>query len=99
MLPKELGGRCRLARPTLRSALIDLVPAGVVDPLTLKVYGTNNLRVVDASLMPLQIAAHPQRTVYAIAERVSFTCDIHWKGVERTHREVSIGCRHHPGTN
>ena len=45
--------------------------AGVVDPLTLKVYGTENLRVVDASLMPMLIAAHPQRTVYAIAERVS----------------------------
>ena len=44
---------------------------GVVDPLTLKVYGTDNLRIVDASLMPMLIAAHPQRTVYAIAERVS----------------------------
>ena len=45
--------------------------AGVVDPVTLKVYGTTNLRIVDASLMPMLIAAHLQRTVYAIAERVS----------------------------
>ena len=42
-----------------------------MDPITLKVYGTENLRVVDASLMPMLIAAHLQRTVYAIAERVS----------------------------
>ena len=45
--------------------------AGVVDPVTLKVYDTANLRIVDASLMPMLIAAHLQRTVYAIAERVS----------------------------
>ncbi len=45
--------------------------AGVVDPVSLKVYGTSNLRVVDASLVPLQIAAHLQTAVYAIAERVS----------------------------
>ena len=99
MLPKELGGRCRLARPTLRSALIDPVPAGVVDPLTLKVYGTNNLRVVDASLMPMQIAAHPQRTVYAIAERVRPTCDIYRSRIESIHRGVCPGFRHHPRTN
>ena len=41
-----------------------------MDPVTLMVYGTTNLRIVDASLMPMLIAAHLQRTVYAIAERV-----------------------------
>lgn len=44
---------------------------GVVNPTTLTVYGTSNLRVVDASVMPLHIAAHTQTAVYAIAERVS----------------------------
>lgn len=44
---------------------------GVVDPTTLKVYGTTNLRIVDASVMPLTLATHPQSTIYAIAERVS----------------------------
>ncbi|EPS98728.1 hypothetical protein FOMPIDRAFT_1125896 [Fomitopsis schrenkii] len=41
---------------------------GVVDP-ELKVYGTNNIRVVDLSVVPLQFAAHPMSTVYAIAEQ------------------------------
>lgn len=44
---------------------------GVVND-NLIVYGTSNLRVVDASVIPLQIASHIQSTVYAIAEKVSF---------------------------
>ncbi|KAI0362375.1 alcohol oxidase [Trametes cingulata] len=44
---------------------------GVVDPNSLKVYGTSNLRVVDASIVPLQVASHLQTAVYAIAERTS----------------------------
>lgn len=40
---------------------------GVVDN-TLKVYGTTNVRVCDASIIPLHISAHIQATVYGIAE-------------------------------
>jgi len=43
---------------------------GVVDP-ELKVYGTNNVRVVDLSIVPLHFASHSQATVYAIAERAA----------------------------
>ncbi|KAJ1300911.1 hypothetical protein OPQ81_003336 [Rhizoctonia solani] len=43
---------------------------GVVD-IYLKVYGTENVRVVDASVIPLHIGTHIQRTVYGIAERAA----------------------------
>lgn len=43
---------------------------GVVDP-ELRVYGTEKLSIIDASLMPLIPAAHLQATMYAVAEKAS----------------------------
>ncbi|KEP48703.1 glucose dehydrogenase [Rhizoctonia solani 123E] len=43
---------------------------GVVD-VHLKVYGTENVRVVDASIIPLHIGSHLQRTVYGIGEKAA----------------------------
>ena len=56
--------------PSGTLAMMPLEKGGVVDP-TLLVYGTQNLRVVDASIFPLVPAAHLQAVVYAVAEKVS----------------------------
>ncbi|EKM52126.1 uncharacterized protein PHACADRAFT_212710 [Phanerochaete carnosa HHB-10118-sp] len=43
---------------------------GVVDP-SLTVYGTNNLRVVDMSVVPLHFTGHTQAFTYALAEQAA----------------------------
>ncbi|KAH8898782.1 GMC oxidoreductase [Thozetella sp. PMI_491] len=43
---------------------------GVVDP-ELRVYGTKNLRVIDAGILPFQLTAHTMSTLYAIASRAA----------------------------
>jgi choline dehydrogenase-like flavoprotein len=77
-------GTCAMARQDLH---------GVVDS-SLKVYGTKNLRVVDASIIPMHVAAHTQSTTYAIGEKVSRSgprypgsCD----------NDRTIGWHHHQG--
>ncbi|KAI0059929.1 alcohol oxidase [Artomyces pyxidatus] len=56
--------------PMGTAAMASKALGGVVDN-TLKVYGTSNLRVVDASVLPSMIASVLQATVYAIAEKAS----------------------------
>ncbi|OSD08629.1 GMC oxidoreductase [Trametes coccinea BRFM310] len=56
--------------PLGSASMLPREDGGVVDP-QLKVYGTANVRVVDASVIPLEISAHTQATVYAIAEKAA----------------------------
>lgn len=42
---------------------------GVVDPAELRVYETRSLRVVDASVFPLEPCGNIQAIIYAVAER------------------------------
>ncbi|KLO85258.1 Uncharacterized protein Y057_10815 [Fusarium fujikuroi] len=53
--------------PSGTCAMLPKADGGVVDA-KLKVYGIENLRVVDASVIPLLISAHIQTAVYGIAE-------------------------------
>ncbi|KAJ7627823.1 alcohol oxidase [Mycena polygramma] len=62
--------------PIGTAAMLPREDSGVVDP-SLKVYGTANVRVIDASIIPIQLSAHIQATVYAIAEKAGrFFCYI-----------------------
>lgn len=51
------------------TSMLPLNLGGVVDT-HLRVYGTKNLRIVDAGIQPLVPAAHLQAPVYAVAEKV-----------------------------
>lgn len=52
------------------AAMMSKELGGVVDP-ELRVYGTTNVRVVDASVLPTQFSGHLTATLYAVAERAS----------------------------
>lgn len=55
--------------PSGTCAMLPLAQGGVLDS-HLRVWGTENLRVVDASIFPMIPAAHLQAVVYAVAEKV-----------------------------
>ncbi|KAJ5651972.1 hypothetical protein N7507_009398 [Penicillium longicatenatum] len=56
--------------PVGTASMLPRPKGGVVDP-QLKVYGTKNVRVVDASVLPFQLCGHLTSTIYAVAERAS----------------------------
>ena len=59
-----------VSHPIGTAAMMRRSLGGVVDA-QLKVYDTANLRVVDASIMPLQISAHLSSTLYGVAEKAA----------------------------
>ncbi|KAF7595279.1 hypothetical protein BBP40_006779 [Aspergillus hancockii] len=56
--------------PVGTAAMMPRSIGGVVDS-RLRVYGTSNVRVVDASVLPFQVCGHLVSTLYAVAERAS----------------------------
>ncbi|KAJ5751450.1 uncharacterized protein N7511_008415 [Penicillium nucicola] len=56
--------------PVGTASMLPREKGGVVSH-ELKVYGTKNVRVVDASVLPFQLCGHLVSTLYAVAERAS----------------------------
>lgn len=56
--------------PVSTTAMMPKQVGGVVDS-KLKVYGTSNVRVVDAGILPMQVCGHLTSTLYAVAERAA----------------------------
>jgi choline dehydrogenase-like flavoprotein len=51
-------------------AMLPQSSGGVVSN-KLKVYGTSNVRVIDASILPFQVCGHLSSTLYAVAEKAA----------------------------
>ena len=66
-IKKSLGGN---SHPVSTCAMLSKNLGGVVD-MEGKVYGTHNVRVVDASVFPTQISGHLSASVYAIAGKLA----------------------------
>ncbi|KIP02326.1 hypothetical protein PHLGIDRAFT_130794 [Phlebiopsis gigantea 11061_1 CR5-6] len=66
--------------PSCSCAMLPQSQGGVVDA-NLKVYGTANLRVADASVFPIQFAAHLQMPVYGLAEQAANIIRAEYNGV------------------
>ena len=54
--------------PSSTCAMMPKSKGGVVDA-RLRVYGTANVRVVDAAVFPTQLSAHLSASVYGVAEK------------------------------
>ncbi|KAJ6462721.1 hypothetical protein DFH09DRAFT_573237 [Mycena vulgaris] len=63
-------GFASVAHPIGTAAMMRRSLGGVVDA-QLKIYDIANVRVVDASILPLQISAHLSSTLYGVAEKAA----------------------------
>ncbi|KAK0560099.1 hypothetical protein OC844_003980 [Tilletia horrida] len=59
-----------VAHPIGTCQMAPQAQGGVVDP-NFKVYGTANVRVIDASVLPQQLSAHLSANLYGVAERAA----------------------------
>ncbi|KAG5337117.1 hypothetical protein C0989_010724 [Termitomyces sp. Mn162] len=66
-----IGTAAMMRRSLGELGLIVFGYTGVVNA-QLKVYDTTNVRVVDASIMPMQISAHLSATLYGVAEKAAY---------------------------
>ena len=64
------GGFTSVSHPIGMAAMMCCSLGGVVDG-HLRVYGTLDLRVVDASVLPLQVSTHLSSTLYGVAEKAA----------------------------
>ncbi|TCD71665.1 hypothetical protein EIP91_005431 [Steccherinum ochraceum] len=69
--------------PSCTCAMLPQAMGGVVDA-NLKVYGLTNVRVADASVFPIQFAAHLQAPTYGLAEQAANIIRSQYNGVPLT---------------
>lgn len=72
MLPRELGGvvDTNLGQVPISVALFPFKPT-TTNPSISRVYGTHNLRVVDAGVLPFEFSCHSSSVVYAVAQKAA----------------------------
>lgn len=80
--------------PVGSCAMMPEKDGGVVDP-KLKVYGVQNLRVIDASIFPMEIRNNLQTSVYAVAEKAADIIKGDWREandvfVKNGKREIEV---------
>ncbi|KAH0044100.1 alcohol oxidase, partial [Aureobasidium melanogenum] len=59
------------------AAMMSRELGGVIDSQMI-VYGTSNVRVVDASAIPFEVNGHPTSTIYAMAEKAADLIKMRW---------------------